>query len=112
MDRVRELGDASVPFEFDVHAMIYSEDAPSLERQLHEQFQENRLNKINLRKEFFKVPLEQVRALVAEKQLSATFTMTAAAYQYRETLAYERMTPEERARYSPRRQVVEDGEEP
>jgi hypothetical protein len=52
LDRVRELGDASVPFEFDVHAMIYSEDAPALEKQLHRKFLKSQLNKINPRKEF------------------------------------------------------------
>ena len=55
MDRVKELGDASVPFLFDVHSIIFSEDAPSLEGKLHKAFDEKRVNKINLRKEFFKV---------------------------------------------------------
>lgn len=67
MDRVKELGDASVPFPFDVHAMVFSEDAPSLERKLHQRFDSHRLNKVNLRREFFEVPLEDVHAALAEE---------------------------------------------
>lgn len=59
-ERVRELGDASVPDVFDVHAMFYCEDAPSLESQLHSEFDEHRLNLVNKRKEFFKVPFDRV----------------------------------------------------
>jgi hypothetical protein len=55
MDRVHELGDASVPFSFDVHAMIWSEDAPTLENALHRHFHYRRLNLVNERKEFFAV---------------------------------------------------------
>ena len=60
MDRIRELSDASVPFQFDVHAMVYSEDAPKLENDLHNFFQNRRMNKINLRKEFFKVGIDDI----------------------------------------------------
>ena len=98
-DRIRELGDASVPFEFDVHAMIQSEDAPTLERELHTQFEEYRVNKVNYRKEFFRVPLQAIRDFVAERQLEATFTMAAEAHEYRESLALAKMSPEERERY-------------
>jgi hypothetical protein len=59
-DRVRELGDASVPFKFDTHAMIWSEDAPSLEAKLHSIFAKRRVNFINRRREFFKVSLDEV----------------------------------------------------
>nr|WP_136921297.1 GIY-YIG nuclease family protein [Polyangium aurulentum] len=55
LDRVRELGDASVPFEFDVHALIPSEDAPALEHALHQRFVRSQVNKVNPRKEFFRV---------------------------------------------------------
>jgi hypothetical protein len=65
-DRIRELGDASVPFEFDIHAMIYSDDAPALEHELHKKFITNQVNKINARKEFFKVQLKDIRKLVDE----------------------------------------------
>ena len=60
MDRVKELGDASVPFTFDVHAMIYSEDAPGLENTLHKHFDDRRVNLVNKRKEFFKVSLDDI----------------------------------------------------
>ena len=60
-DRVDELGDSSVPFRFDVHAMIYSEDAPALESKLHKHFVMMQLNKINHRKEFFRVDLNHIR---------------------------------------------------
>jgi hypothetical protein len=98
-DRIKELGDASVPFEFDVHAMIYSDDAPELEALLHAEFDDLRINKVNFRKEFFKVPLERVRKLVAEKRLDASFTLLAEAREWKESQAIERMTPEERAKY-------------
>ena len=98
-DRVKELGDASVPFGFDVHAMIRSDDAPTLERLLHGKFDETRVNKVNYRKEFFRVPIQRLREFVAEKGLEATFTMTAEAREYRETQALEKMTPEEREKY-------------
>ena len=99
LDRVKELGDASVPFEFDVHAMIRSDDAPSLERELHGRFEEFRINKVNYRKEFFRIPLHYLREFVAEKSLEATFTMTAEAREFRETQALGHMSAEERAKY-------------
>lgn len=87
MDRVKELGDASVPFEFDVHAMIFSEDAPKLENILHETFKQYQVNKVNHRKEFFKVPLEDIEKVVKENHnATVTFTMIAKAEQYRESL--------------------------
>jgi len=55
LDRIRELGDASVPFEFDVHTLIRSDDAPALEHALHQRFVRNQVNKVNARKEFFRV---------------------------------------------------------
>jgi hypothetical protein len=61
MDRVKELGDASVPFTFDVHALIQTDDAPKLEKQLHNKFRNYRVNLVNNRKEFFKVPLKTVK---------------------------------------------------
>ena len=63
-DRVDELGDASVPFYFDVHAMIFSDDAPSLENALHKAFDNRRLNRINLRREFFHVTLSEIEDVV------------------------------------------------
>ena len=61
MDRVKELGDASVPFPFDVHAMIRTSDAPSLENALHKHFNQRRLNLENERKEFFRVSIDEIR---------------------------------------------------
>lgn len=102
-DRIRELGDASVPFAFDVHAMIYSEDAPALERMLHDEFDDLRINKVNYRKEFFRLPLERLRTFVAAKGLNAAFTLVAEAREYWETQALEKMTPEEQEKYHFRR---------
>lgn len=95
LDRVRELGDASVPFAFDVHAMIYSEDAPALENALHRKFNELRLNKVNPRKEFFRVDLGDIRAATQEMGLTAQFTMLAQAQEYRESLAMANLPKEE-----------------
>lgn len=63
-DRVDELGDASVPFNFDVHAMIFSEDAPSLETALHRAFEDRKLNMVNTRREFFNVTLDEIKEVV------------------------------------------------
>ncbi len=94
-DRIRELGDSSVPFEFDVHAMIWSEDAPALERQLHKHFVLSQVNKVNHRKEFFRVPLAQVRAELESLGLQTQWTMAAAAREYRESLALEQRIAED-----------------
>ena len=61
VDRVKELGDASVPFPFDIHAMIFSENAPDLEKSLHNTFNNRRVNKINTRKEFFMSHLKKLK---------------------------------------------------
>lgn len=87
LDRVRELGDASVPFSFDVHAMIFSEDAPTLERDLHKHFAAHQVNRLNARKEFFNVPLTQVREVVDSQLAEVHWTMKADAWEYRESLA-------------------------
>ena len=63
-DRVDELGDASVPFKFDVHAMIFSEDAPALEAALHRAFEDRKLNLVNQRREFFRVSLDEIKDVV------------------------------------------------
>ncbi|WP_117590767.1 DUF4041 domain-containing protein [Chryseobacterium sp. Leaf405] len=89
LDRVRELGDASVPFEFDVHAMIYSDDAPALERQLHKKFLKSQLNKINPRKEFFRLGINDVKNYIDAMGIVCKWTMAAEAKQYRETLKLE-----------------------
>lgn len=89
LDRVRELGDASVPFAFDVHAMIYSDDAPSLENHLHKIFNEKQINKVNSRKEFFNVCIKDIKSTVANMNIDAHWTMFADAREYRESLAIE-----------------------
>jgi len=88
-DRVRELGDASVPFEFDIHAMIYSEDAPTLEKKLHRHFLRNQINKVNPRKEFFRLGLEDIRREVESLGVVVHWTMAAEAQHYRESLRIE-----------------------
>lgn len=67
-DRVDELGDASVPFTFDVHAMIFSDDAPALENALHKAFDDKKVNLVNNRKEFFNVTLDEIKAEVKKHQ--------------------------------------------
>lgn len=86
LDRVKELGDASVPFPFDVHSFIFSEDAPALETALHKELNNMRVNKVNLRKEFFRIPIEEIQAMVERYDPTASFRMTAAAEQYRQSL--------------------------
>lgn len=89
-DRIRELGDSSVPFEFDVHAMIFSEDAPALENQLHKDFATMQMNKVNYRKEFFKVDVSHIREEVEKLGLTVKWTMKAVASEYHESIAVEK----------------------
>lgn len=95
LDRVRELGDSSVPFGFDVHALIKADDAPALEHQLHRHFLIHQVNKVNHRKEFFRVDLETIRAEVEALGLESQWTMIAEAAQFRESLAIERRIAED-----------------
>ena len=95
MDRVKELGDASVPFPFDVHAMIFSEDAPKLEKDLHDAFNHRRVNLVNERKEFFNVTLAEIERVVKEKHnKTVEFTKLAEAEEYRKTLALRKKMEE------------------
>lgn len=89
LDRVRELGDASVPFEFDIHAMIFSDDAPGLEKQLHRHFLREQVNKVNPRKEFFRIDLPSIRKELESLNVETQWTMVAQALEYRETLRIE-----------------------
>ncbi|MEO6808052.1 MAG: DUF4041 domain-containing protein [Isosphaeraceae bacterium] len=95
MDRVKELGSASVPFAFDVHAMIRSEDAPALEAALHRRFLQNQVNKVNRRKEFFRLKLQDIRSVIDELAPEVKWTMAAEAQDYRDTLAMERQLQED-----------------
>lgn len=86
MDRVDELGDASVPFAFDVHAMIFSDDAPALEAALHRAFDDKKVNMINTRREFFHVTLEEIEEVVKKNfDKTVEFTKIPNAEQYRES---------------------------
>lgn len=87
MDRVDELGDASVPFNFDVHAMIFSDNAPALEAALHRAFENRKVNMVNNRREFFNVSLEEIEAVVRKNyDKTVEFIRFAPAEQYRETM--------------------------
>jgi hypothetical protein len=87
MERIDELGDASVPFWFDVHAMVFSDNAPALEAKLHERFAAGRLNKVNGRKEFFRADITEIESVIrANYDAVVEVTHEAAAEQYRESL--------------------------
>jgi hypothetical protein len=95
MDRIWELSDASVPFDFDVHAMIMAEDAPALERKLHRHFLLQQVNKVNHRKEFFRASIAELRAELESIGIEVQWTMTAEAREYLETKAIERRMEED-----------------
>lgn len=94
-ERVNELGDASVPFPFDVHSFIFSEDAVSLENRLHKELNSRRVNKVNLRKEFFDITLDELEALVEKIDPSAPFQKTMLAEQYHQSLSIDVPTDEQ-----------------
>lgn len=86
MDRVKELGDASVPFRFDLHAMIFTENAPELESLLQKEFHDRRVNKVNHRKEYFRVTLDEIEQVIIEKYgKEVNFIKISEAQEYRET---------------------------
>jgi hypothetical protein len=95
-ERVDELGSASVPFEFDIHAVIETDDAPALEYKIHQQFVDSRINKINLRKEFFRITLNDIRSRVESLEQgkdylgSVTWSEKAKAQHYYDSLDIER----------------------
>ena len=86
-ERIDELGSASVPFKFDVHSFIFSEDAVQLESNLHSALNSKRLNKVNTRKEFFKIPIDELEKLVEEVDPAAEFNRTMQAEQYYQSLS-------------------------
>ncbi|MCA9033270.1 MAG: GIY-YIG nuclease family protein, partial [Planctomycetaceae bacterium] len=86
LDRVKELGDASVPFPFDVHMMISSEDAPKLEHTLHKALNRYRVNRVNFRKEFFRVDLDTIITAVEANHGVVEYVADAEALQYRQGL--------------------------
>ena len=84
-ERIDELGSASVPFKFDVHSFIFSQDAVKLESDIHAALESRRLNKVNLRKEFFKLPIDELENLVERIDPTAEFNRTMQAEQYRQS---------------------------
>lgn len=86
-ERIDELGSASVPFSFDVHSFIFSENAVALENNLHKQLNQKRLNKVNMRKEFFKTNIDELEQLVYDLEPSAEFNRTMLAEQYNQSLS-------------------------
>ena len=118
MERVKELGDASVPFAFDVHTLIYSDDAPALENALHKKFVQKQVNKANRRKEFFHLGLHEIRLALDEMKVDTKWTMAAEAREYRETLVLEnamRDNPQllmrwltDQSKYTPSEEVEEE----
>lgn len=96
MERIAELGDASVPFPFDVHAVLYSDDAPELEAALHEFLDEKRLNLVNPRKEFYQgVEVEAIERFARGRGLTAQFNKLAEAKEYRESLSLRQQQQQE-----------------
>ena len=92
MDRVRELGDASVPFYFDVHAMIFSEDAPALEAKIQRIFADKRVNLVNYKKEFFNVTLDEIKEVVLAENGKVEFVDDVEAKEYMETQQLKNQT--------------------
>lgn len=86
LERVQELGDASVPFPFDIHMMISSTDAPALEYALHQALHADRVNRVNPRREFFRTDIERIRTIVEEYHGKVEYVATAEALQYRQSL--------------------------
>ena len=90
LERIRELSSASVPFQFDVHALIFSEEAFALETELHNQLANYKVNKVNGRKEYFKVPFDKIKSILAShKELTVELNENAEAFEYRQTKAIE-----------------------
>jgi hypothetical protein len=85
-ERIRELGDASVPFPFDVHAWIKSDNCPELECAIQTHFWERRVNRANDRKEFFRVSLRELEAFAIQHGLNVEFTHLAAAKEFRQSM--------------------------
>jgi hypothetical protein len=90
MDRIWELSDASVPFDFDVHAIIYTEDAPGLENELHQRFAERRINMVNQKKEFFCVSIDDIAQVVRERCGDIELTLVAEAAEFIQSEAFRR----------------------
>ena len=90
-DRINELGNASVPFKFDVHSFIFSDDASDLETELHKRLNDKRVNKVNLRKEFFNVTVDELEELVTEICPTAEFNKTMLAEEFRQSQSTDKI---------------------
>jgi hypothetical protein len=113
-DRVKELSDSSVPFNFDIHALIESDNAPALEHKLHKHFAFQQVNKANHRREFFRCNLSNIRSVVDSLGLKVKWTMTAEATEYQETKEIEKRISQDEAaadRWLRRELILEDKEE-
>jgi len=88
-ERIDELGNASVPFKFNIHCIIFSHNAPELELKLHKQLHNKRVNKINLRKEFYRVGIDELEELVYSIEPTAEFNKTMLAEQYYQSMAVD-----------------------
>jgi hypothetical protein len=111
-DRVDELSVASVPFEFDVHALIESENAPALEHKIHKRFLAMQVNKINARKEFFRVGLTEIHQEIEKLKLGEDFTVKvwtdkAVATEYKESLDIEN-DPQKKEKWLTRQKGLAD----
>lgn len=96
LERIGELSSASVPFKFDVHALIFSYEAYQLETELHEYFSKYRINRVNNRKEFFRIPIDEIEEKLKEyKDLTIDFTKTPDAEEYRESLNFEKQATQD-----------------
>jgi hypothetical protein len=98
LERIKELSDASVPFDFDVHAILYSEDAPALEAKFHQAFADRRINLVNERKEFFSVAVDDVETFMRDQGLTAVITKMPEARHYRETITLRARAREDEER--------------
>ena len=90
-DRITELGDASVPFRFDVHSFIFSQDAVSLESRVHALLENRRINKVNIRKEFFRVSIDELEQIVNDLEPTAAFNKTMVATEFRQSLSSDQV---------------------
>ncbi|MEI8290868.1 MAG: DUF4041 domain-containing protein [Verrucomicrobiota bacterium] len=111
-ERVDELGDASVPFEFDIHALIESENAPALEHKIHKRFLAMQVNKMNSRKEFFRVSLLDIHQEIDKLKQGDDFTIKtwtekAVATEYRDSLEIEN-NPEKKTKWLARQKTLAD----
>ena len=90
-NRIRELSSASVPFRYDAHVFIFSKDAYALEKNLHNRFDKKRVNKINMRKEFFRISMDDVKQIVEENKGAVhSFVEHPDAEEYYDTLKIEK----------------------